>query len=127
VPTVTLNRAFRIRWLLPQIERLHSAWSDTDVRLDTSLNPIYIVAQHIDLGGLVAQAYGQDLWQQHAYRFGIHLRSLSRTYPACQGTRIFDCARTEKLGISMEPGTWSSEGKAPPATKYLIGARTDFT
>lgn len=50
VLTVTVSPAYAAKWLLPRIDRFQAAWSDTDVRLETSLKPVDFVAQRIDIG-----------------------------------------------------------------------------
>lgn len=47
VRTVAVSPAFAAKCLL---QRFHTAWPDTDVRLDTSLKPVDFVAQRIDIG-----------------------------------------------------------------------------
>lgn len=56
--TVTVSPSFAAKWLLPRIERFHSAWPELDVRLDTSLKPLDFVAQGIDIG----VRYGLGSW-----------------------------------------------------------------
>ena len=56
--TVTVSPAFAAKWLLPRLESFQTAWSDTDVRLDTSLKPVDFVAQRIDIG----VRYGTGHW-----------------------------------------------------------------
>ncbi|WP_175854910.1 transcriptional regulator GcvA [Burkholderia anthina] len=58
VLTVTVSPAFAAKWLLPRIERFHSAWPDTDVRLDTNLKPVDFIAQGVDIG----VRYGLGKW-----------------------------------------------------------------
>lgn len=58
VLTVTVSPAFAVKWLLPRIDRFHSAHPDTDVRLETSLGPIDFVAQRVDVG----VRYGLGHW-----------------------------------------------------------------
>jgi LysR family transcriptional regulator, glycine cleavage system transcriptional activator len=58
VLTVAVSPAFAAKWLLPRIERFHTAWPDTDVRLDTNLKPVDFVAQRIDIG----VRYGLGSW-----------------------------------------------------------------
>lgn len=45
-----VSPAFAARWLLPRIERFHTAWPDTDVRLDMQLKAVDFQAQRIDIG-----------------------------------------------------------------------------
>lgn len=58
VLTVTVSPAFAAKWLLPRIERFHSAWPETDVRLDTNLKAVDFVAQRVDIG----VRYGLGTW-----------------------------------------------------------------
>ncbi len=58
VLTVTVSPAFAAKWLLPRIERFHTAWPDMDVRLDTSLKLQDFAAQGIDVG----VRYGGGSW-----------------------------------------------------------------
>lgn len=58
VLTVTVSPAFAAKWLLPRIERFHSAWPDTDVRLDTQLKAVDFLTQRIDIG----VRYGTGHW-----------------------------------------------------------------
>ena len=58
VLTVTASPAFAAKWLLPRIERFHSAWPDMDVRLDTNLKLQDFSAQGIDIG----VRYGAGNW-----------------------------------------------------------------
>lgn len=58
VLTVTVSPAFAAKWLLPRIERFHSAWPETDVRLDTNLRAVDFVAQRVDIG----VRYGLGTW-----------------------------------------------------------------
>jgi LysR family glycine cleavage system transcriptional activator len=58
VLTVTVSPAFAAKWLLPRIDRFHTAWPDTEVRLDTNLKPVDFVAQRIDIG----VRYGTGSW-----------------------------------------------------------------
>lgn len=58
VLTVTVSPAFAAKWLLPRIERFHTAWPDTDVRLDTQLKAVDFQAQRIDIG----VRYGAGKW-----------------------------------------------------------------
>ncbi|PAU65863.1 LysR family transcriptional regulator [Pseudomonas sp. PIC25] len=58
VLTVTVSPAFAAKWLLPRIESFHTAWPDTDVRLDTNLKPVDFVAQRVDIG----VRYGTGSW-----------------------------------------------------------------
>ncbi|WP_043156283.1 transcriptional regulator GcvA [Pseudomonas aeruginosa] len=58
VLTVTVSPAFAAKWLLPRIERFHSAWPDTDVRLDTNLKPVDFIVQGVDIG----VRYGLGKW-----------------------------------------------------------------
>ncbi|VVP71435.1 transcriptional regulator GcvA [Pseudomonas fluorescens] len=58
VLTVTVSPAFAAKWLLPRIERFHTAWPDTDVRLDTQLKALDFLAQRIDIG----VRYGAGQW-----------------------------------------------------------------
>jgi LysR family transcriptional regulator, glycine cleavage system transcriptional activator len=58
VLTVTVSPAFAAKWLLPRIDSFHSAWPDTDVRLDTNLKPVDFIAQRVDIG----VRYGNGNW-----------------------------------------------------------------
>ena len=58
VLTVTASPAFAAKWLLPRIERFHSAWPDMDVRLDTNLKLQDFSAQGIDIGVRYGAATG---------------------------------------------------------------------
>lgn len=58
VLTVTVSPAFASKWLLPRIERFHSAWPETDVRLDTNLKAVDFIAQRVDIG----VRYGLGNW-----------------------------------------------------------------
>lgn len=58
VLTVTVSPAFDAKWLLPRIERFHSACPDTDVRLDTQLKAVDFLTQRIDIG----VRYGAGQW-----------------------------------------------------------------
>lgn len=75
VLTVTVSPAFAAKWLLPRIERFQSAWSETDVRLDTSHKPVDFVAQGIDIG----VRYGRGTWP------GLRAEKLleEEIYPVC--------------------------------------------
>ena len=58
VLTVTVSPAFAAKWLLPRIDGFHTAWPDTDLRLDTSLRGVDFVAQRVDIG----VRYGTGRW-----------------------------------------------------------------
>jgi len=58
VLTVTVSPAFAAKWLLPRIERFQSAWPESDVRLDISLQIIDFVARGVDIG----VRYGAGTW-----------------------------------------------------------------
>lgn len=58
VLTVTVSPAFAAKWLLPRIDGFHTAWPDTDLRLDTSLRGVDFVAQRVDIG----VRYGTGSW-----------------------------------------------------------------
>ncbi|KAB2688473.1 transcriptional regulator GcvA [Brucella tritici] len=58
VLTVTVSPAFAAKWLLPRIDRFHTQYPETDVRLDTSLKLVDYVAQGIDVG----VRYGAGDW-----------------------------------------------------------------
>jgi LysR family glycine cleavage system transcriptional activator len=75
VLTVTVSPAFAAKWLLPRIDRFQSAWPDTDVRLDTSLKPVDLVAQGVDVG----VRYGTGTWP------GLVAEKLmdEEVYPVC--------------------------------------------
>lgn len=75
VLTVTVSPAFAAKWLLPRIDNFHSAWPDTDVRLDTNLRAVDFVSQRIDIG----VRYGAGEWT------GLVAEKLmeEEVYPVC--------------------------------------------
>ena len=75
VLTVTVSPAFAAKWLLPRIDRFHSACPDTDVRLDTNLKAVDFVSQRIDIG----VRYGTGKWP------GLAAEKLmdEEVYPVC--------------------------------------------
>lgn len=75
VLTVTVSPAFAAKWLLPRIDNFHSAWPDTDVRLDTNLRAVDFVNQRIDIG----VRYGAGEWT------GLVAEKLmeEEVYPVC--------------------------------------------
>lgn len=75
VLTVTVSPAFAAKWLLPRIESFHRAWPDTEVRLDTSLKPVDLAAQGVDIG----VRYGAGQWP------GLTAEKLleEEIYPVC--------------------------------------------
>jgi LysR family glycine cleavage system transcriptional activator len=75
VLTVTVSPAFAAKWLLPRIDRFHTAWPDTDVRLDTHLKPVDFVAHRVDIG----VRYGSGSWP------GLTAEKLmdEEVYPVC--------------------------------------------
>lgn len=87
VLTVTVSPAFAAKWLLPRIESFHSAWPDTDVRLDTNLRPIDFVAQRIDIG----VRYGPGSWP------GLVAEKLmdEEVYPVCSPNLLHDGTRLQ--------------------------------
>jgi len=58
VLTVTVSPAFAAKWLLPRFERFQARCPDTDVRLETHLKPVDLVAQRVDVG----VRYGTGTW-----------------------------------------------------------------
>lgn len=58
VLTVTVSPAFAAKWLLPRIERFQSAFPQTDVRLDVSIQILDFVTRGIDIG----VRYGTGTW-----------------------------------------------------------------
>lgn len=58
VLTVTVSPAFAAKWLLPRFERFQARCPDTDVRLETHLEPVDFVAQRVDVG----VRYGTGAW-----------------------------------------------------------------
>ena len=58
VLTVTVSPAFAAKWLLPRIERFQSAFPETDVRLDVSIQILDFVTRGIDIG----VRYGTGTW-----------------------------------------------------------------
>ncbi|KUM27779.1 LysR family transcriptional regulator [Mesorhizobium loti] len=60
--TVAVSPAFAAKWLLPRIDRFHTRWPDTDVRLDTGLKLVDYAAHGIDIG----VRYGAGRWDGYA-------------------------------------------------------------
>ncbi len=87
VLTVTVSPAFAAKWLLPRIEGFHSAWPDTDVRLDTNLRPVDFVAQRIDIG----VRYGPGSWP------GLVAEKLmdEEVYPVCSPSLLIGATRLQ--------------------------------
>ncbi|WP_109505134.1 transcriptional regulator GcvA [Pseudomonas aeruginosa] len=87
VLTVTVSPAFAAKWLLPRIEGFHTAWPDTDVRLDTNLRPVDFVAQRIDVG----VRYGLGSWP------GLVAEKLmdEEVYPVCSPNLLVDATRLQ--------------------------------
>lgn len=75
VLTVTTSPAFAVKWLLPRIDRFHTAWPDTDLRLDTSLKAVDFITHRIDIG----VRYGLGYWS------GLVTEKLmeEEVYPVC--------------------------------------------
>lgn len=75
VLTVTVSPAFAAKWLLPRIDKFHSLWPNTDIRLDTSLKAVDFVAQRVDIG----VRYGLGNWP------GLVAEKLmeEEVYPVC--------------------------------------------
>ncbi len=73
--TITVSPAFAAKWLLPRIDSFQAAWPDTDVRLDTSLKPVDLAAQGVDIG----VRYGAGQWP------GLVAEKLmdEEVYPVC--------------------------------------------
>jgi LysR family glycine cleavage system transcriptional activator len=88
VLTVAVSPAFAAKWLLPRIESFHTAWPDTDVRLDTNLKPVDFVAQRIDIG----VRYGTGSWP------GLAAEKLmdEEVYPVCSPGLLREHARLQK-------------------------------
>lgn len=87
VLTVTVSPAFAAKWLLPRIESFHAAWSDTDVRLDTSLKPVDFAVQRVDIG----VRYGPGNWP------GLMAEKLmeEEIYPVCSPSLLLDNRRLQ--------------------------------
>lgn len=87
VLTVTVSPAFAAKWLLPRIEGFHTAWPDTDVRLDTNLRPVDFVSQRIDIG----VRYGPGTWP------GLVAEKLmdEEVYPVCSPNLLVDGTRLQ--------------------------------
>ncbi|HEJ5137696.1 transcriptional regulator GcvA [Pseudomonas aeruginosa] len=95
VLTVTVSPAFAAKWLLPRIDGFHSAWPDTDVRLDTNLRPVDFVAQRIDIG----VRYGLGSWP------GLVAEKLmeEEIYPVCSPSLLADPTRLQRPeGLARE-------------------------
>ncbi|GGJ86566.1 LysR family transcriptional regulator [Pseudomonas matsuisoli] len=89
VLTVTVSPAFAAKWLLPRIDSFHSAWPDTDVRLDTNLRPVDFVTQRIDIG----VRYGNGSWS------GLFAEKLmeEEVYPVCSPNLLSGSSRLTTL------------------------------
>ncbi|HEP8424922.1 TPA: transcriptional regulator GcvA [Pseudomonas aeruginosa] len=87
VLTVAVSPAFAAKWLLPRIEGFHSAWPDTDVRLDTNLKPVDFVGQRIDIG----VRYGPGSWP------GLVAEKLmdEEVYPVCSPKLLGNAAHLQ--------------------------------
>lgn len=87
VLTVAVSPAFAAKWLLPRIEGFHSAWPDTDVRLDTNLKPVDFVGQRIDIG----VRYGPGTWP------GLVAEKLmdEEVYPVCSPKLLGDATHLQ--------------------------------
>lgn len=83
--TVTASPAFAAKWLLPRIDSFHSAWPDTDVRLDTNLRAVDFVSQRIDIG----VRYGAGEWP------GLVAEKLmgEEVYPVCSPSLLTEASR----------------------------------
>lgn len=87
VLTVTVSPAFAAKWLLPRIDSFHSAWPDTDVRLDTNLRAVDFVSQRIDIG----VRYGAGEWA------GLVAEKLmeEEVYPVCSPSLLNETLRLQ--------------------------------
>ncbi|WP_338544965.1 transcriptional regulator GcvA [Pseudomonas benzopyrenica] len=87
--TVTVSPAFAAKWLLPRIDSFHSAWPDTDVRLDTNLRPVDFVTQRVDIG----VRYGNGNWP------GLLAEKLmeEEVYPVCSPSLLSGSSRLTTL------------------------------
>ncbi len=56
--TVTVSPAFAAKWLLPRIERFQSRHPEIDLLLATSLRPVDLLAERVDIG----VRYGAGRW-----------------------------------------------------------------
>lgn len=90
VLTVTVSPAFAAKWLLPRIDSFHSAWPDTDVRLDTNLRAVDFVSQRIDIG----VRYGAGEWA------GLVAEKLmeEEVYPVCSPSLLGKFSKLQNLG-----------------------------
>lgn len=88
VLTVTVSPAFAAKWLLPRIDGFHSAWPDTDLRLDTSLKAVDFLAQRVDIG----VRYGMGIWP------GLAADKLmdEEVYPVCSPKLLHEPGRLQK-------------------------------
>ncbi len=89
VLTVTVSPAFAAKWLLPRIDSFHSAWPDTDVRLDTNLRVVDFVSQRIDIG----VRYGAGEWA------GLVAEKLmeEEVYPVCSPSLLGKFSKLQNL------------------------------
>jgi LysR family glycine cleavage system transcriptional activator len=89
VLTVTVSPAFAAKWLLPRIDSFHSAWPDTDVRLDTNLRAVDFVSQRIDIG----VRYGAGEWA------GLVAEKLmeEEVYPVCSPSLLGKFSKLQNL------------------------------
>ena len=87
VLTVTVSPAFAAKWLLPRIDSFHSAWPDTDVRLDTNLRAVDFVSQRVDIG----VRYGAGKWT------GLVAEKLmeEEVYPVCSPSLLIESSRLQ--------------------------------
>lgn len=88
VLTVAISPAFAAKWLLPRIESFHTAWPDTDVRLDTNNKPVDFIAQRIDIG----VRYGTGSWP------GLMAEKLldEEIFPVCSPQLLREHRRLQK-------------------------------
>lgn len=93
--TVTVSPAFAAKWLLPRIDRFHTARPDTDVRLETSLKAVDFIAQRVDIG----VRYGMGNWP------GLTAEKLldEEVYPVCSPKLL------REPGRLREPGNLAKE------------------
>jgi LysR family glycine cleavage system transcriptional activator len=88
VLTVTVSPAFAAKWLLPRIERFQTAFPETDVRLDVSIEFVDFVARGVDIG----VRYGAGSWP------GLAAEKLmdEEIYPVCSPTLLRHHRRLRK-------------------------------
>ena len=121
VLTITVSPAFAAKWLLPRIDRFQAAWPEMDLRLDTSLKPVDLMAQGVDIGvrygaghwpGVVAE----KLMDEEIYPVcspGLHKRLRTPADLAGQ-TLIHDLSMDERQGFPSW-GVWLRNAGAPTA------------